>query len=338
MMLTRNKSPEQSPPLEVAMNELRRTVFSAVKRIGPVAAALILLPDAAGAASLDGASLRWPWALPFIGILLTIAAGPLLFPHVWHRHYGKFAFAWSLLTVGPLTLVYGVPAAAEAFVHAILGEYLSFIILLFALYVVAGGILVTGNLRGGADRQHCNSRLRHRDRELRRHYWCGNNSDPPAAARQRRARTQCPRGRVLHHPGRQYRRRALAAWRSTAVRRLPARRRFLLDHAASAVADGHAGAAAACGIRGAGCLVSAQGTCEHCPARSARPAGPRRDQPRPDRRDRCRHPGLVGVAARRQLRHLRHPARTAEHRPRWRAGADRIALALAYARRAPKSQ
>ena len=32
--------------------------------------------------------------------------------------------------------------------HALLGEYLSFIVLLFALYVVAGGILVTGNLRG----------------------------------------------------------------------------------------------------------------------------------------------------------------------------------------------
>jgi Na+/H+ antiporter NhaD/arsenite permease-like protein len=30
----------------------------------------------------------------------------------------------------------------------VLGEYLSFIVLLFALYVVAGGILVTGNLRG----------------------------------------------------------------------------------------------------------------------------------------------------------------------------------------------
>ena len=29
-----------------------------------------------------------------------------------------------------------------------LTEFLSFIVLLFALYVVAGGILVTGNLRG----------------------------------------------------------------------------------------------------------------------------------------------------------------------------------------------
>jgi Na+/H+ antiporter NhaD/arsenite permease-like protein len=33
-------------------------------------------------------------------------------------------------------------------VHTTLGEYLSFIILLFALYTVAGGILVTGDLRG----------------------------------------------------------------------------------------------------------------------------------------------------------------------------------------------
>jgi Na+/H+ antiporter NhaD/arsenite permease-like protein len=33
-------------------------------------------------------------------------------------------------------------------VHAVLAEYLSFIVLLFALYVVAGGILVRGNIRG----------------------------------------------------------------------------------------------------------------------------------------------------------------------------------------------
>ena len=52
-----------------------------------------LTPDSAlAAAALDGTALRWPWALPFIGILLTIATGPLLFPRVWHHHYGKLAF------------------------------------------------------------------------------------------------------------------------------------------------------------------------------------------------------------------------------------------------------
>ena len=87
-------------------------------------------------------------ALPFIGILLTIATGPLLFPRVWHHHYGKLAFVWSALTLAPLAALHGAPVALAAFVHAMLAEYLSFIMLLFALYVVAGGILVTGNLRG----------------------------------------------------------------------------------------------------------------------------------------------------------------------------------------------
>jgi Na+/H+ antiporter NhaD/arsenite permease-like protein len=47
-----------------------------------------------------------------------------------------------------MAALYGVPTAVAALVHALLAEYLSFIVLLFALYVVAGGVLVTGNLRG----------------------------------------------------------------------------------------------------------------------------------------------------------------------------------------------
>ncbi|MBX9777468.1 MAG: sodium:proton antiporter [Xanthobacteraceae bacterium] len=107
-----------------------------------------IVPTAAHAAALDGTALRWPWALPFIGILLTIAAGPLLFPQLWHRHYGKLAFVWGALAIVPIAALYDVPTAAAAFVHALFAEYLSFIVLLFTLYVVAGGILVTGELRG----------------------------------------------------------------------------------------------------------------------------------------------------------------------------------------------
>src|SRR5262249_31464333 len=116
---------------------------------GAFAVILLIAPDAAHATTgLDGAALRWPWALPFVGILVTIATGPLLFQRFWHRHYGKLAFAWSVLTLAPLAAVYGTPAALTAFVHIVLAEYLSFIVLLFALYVGAGGILVTGELRG----------------------------------------------------------------------------------------------------------------------------------------------------------------------------------------------
>jgi Na+/H+ antiporter NhaD/arsenite permease-like protein len=113
-----------------------------------VAASMALAPEQASAAALDGAALRLPWAVPFIGILLTIAIGPLLFPKIWHRHYGKLAFIWGTLTIAPLAAIYGADSALAAFAHTMLGEYLSFIVLLFALYVIAGGILVTGNLRG----------------------------------------------------------------------------------------------------------------------------------------------------------------------------------------------
>jgi len=119
---------------------MRRTVSTVV--------AIALSPTAAHAAALDGAQLSWPWALPFLGILLTIATGPLLFPRIWHRHYGKLAFAWATLTLAPMAALYGAPAALGALVHTLLAEYLSFIVLLLALYVVAGGVLVTGYLRG----------------------------------------------------------------------------------------------------------------------------------------------------------------------------------------------
>ena len=68
-----------------------------------ILALVVLAPDAAHAATaLDGTTLRWPWMLPFVGILLTIATGPVLFPRFWHRHYGKLAFIWSTLTIAPL--------------------------------------------------------------------------------------------------------------------------------------------------------------------------------------------------------------------------------------------
>ena len=114
-----------------------------------IAAAVCLSSQPTHAAStLDGTSMGWPWALPFIAMLLSIATGPLLFPKIWHRHYGKLAAGWAVLALASIALGYGAHAALAAFVHAMLAEYLSFIVLLFALYTVAGGILVTGNVPG----------------------------------------------------------------------------------------------------------------------------------------------------------------------------------------------
>lgn len=92
--------------------------------------------------------MSWPWTLPFIGVLLSIAMGPLLFPHVWHRHYGKIAAGWAALAFGALGFGFGGSAALDSLIHAVLIEYASFIVVLFALYTVAGGILITGKLPG----------------------------------------------------------------------------------------------------------------------------------------------------------------------------------------------
>lgn len=110
---------------------------------------LLLWPSMAQAApALDGSAMSWLWELPFIGLLLTIATGPLLFPKFWHAHYGKLATFWAAVVLIPLALAFGFSSAWSAFVHAALAEYMSFIVLLFALYTVAGGILVTGRVRG----------------------------------------------------------------------------------------------------------------------------------------------------------------------------------------------
>ena len=113
-----------------------------------VAPILFIAPWEAQAAGLEGAALTWPYALPFAGMLLSIALWPLLLPKFWHAHYGKIAAAWSIMTLASLAWFGGVAVMSAAFVHAMLAEYLSFIVLLFALYTVAGGILVNGEIRG----------------------------------------------------------------------------------------------------------------------------------------------------------------------------------------------
>lgn len=88
------------------------------------------------------------WALPFAGMLLSIALGPVLFPHFWELNYGKFAALWAALALLPLVVFRGFDPAFGALLHTALLEYIPFIILLFALFTIAGGILIMGNLHG----------------------------------------------------------------------------------------------------------------------------------------------------------------------------------------------
>ena len=97
---------------------------------------------------LDGATLSLWWAVPFAGLLLSVAAVPQLSPHFWHKHFGKVTVAWALLFLLPFAATQGVALAAGEVLHTALGEYLPFVILLFALFVISGGIRVRSNMVG----------------------------------------------------------------------------------------------------------------------------------------------------------------------------------------------
>lgn len=113
-----------------------------------LAAMMTLLPGLASAAGLNGSELSLWWSVPFAGILLSIALCPLIVPHFWHKHFGKVAVFWALCTAVPLFVVYGGSIATTSVAHAVIGDYLPFIIFVGVLFVVAGGIHIRSSFLG----------------------------------------------------------------------------------------------------------------------------------------------------------------------------------------------
>ncbi|HTN65428.1 MAG TPA: sodium:proton antiporter, partial [Burkholderiaceae bacterium] len=109
---------------------------------------LAAVPLWCGASELDGSQLSGWWAVPFVGLLLSIALCPLLTPTFWHHHFGKISAAWALAFLLPCAWLFGAGTAAGGAMHAFAAEYFPFIMLVTALFVVAGGICVRGNLHG----------------------------------------------------------------------------------------------------------------------------------------------------------------------------------------------
>jgi Na+/H+ antiporter NhaD/arsenite permease-like protein len=117
-------------------------------RLAAAAVLPMMFPALAMAAEIDGSKLSAIWGVPFAGLLLSIALMPLLAPSVWHHHYGKISAAWALAFLLPFAAIHGAPLAGSQLVHALVEEYIPFIILLTALFTVAGGIHIRGNLHG----------------------------------------------------------------------------------------------------------------------------------------------------------------------------------------------
>ena len=85
---------------------------------------------------------------PFCGILISIAIFPLIAPIFWHNNYGKISGFWSLMFILPFTMWKGLSLSIHELLNVALLEYLPFIILLFSLYTISGGIRIKGKLSG----------------------------------------------------------------------------------------------------------------------------------------------------------------------------------------------
>src|SRR5467141_449385 len=83
-------------------------------------------------------------ALPFVVLLLAIAFAPLAAPHWWHHNRNKALVA--LVVSAPILVYLGIHA--PELLHEKFHEYLSFIVVIGALFVVTGGIHVQGSLAG----------------------------------------------------------------------------------------------------------------------------------------------------------------------------------------------
>ena len=83
-------------------------------------------------------SVPLPWVLPFVLLLACIATMPFIAPHFWEKHY-----QWVAIGLGVVvSLYYGFFLNAAESIAKSLGEYISFIFLLGALFVISGGILI----------------------------------------------------------------------------------------------------------------------------------------------------------------------------------------------------
>jgi len=82
------------------------------------------------------------WALPFVGLLLSIAILPLAAPHFWESNLRKLGVAAILAAP---TLVLYLRTQPRALVHTA-EDYVSFIVLLGGLFVISGGIHLEGDL------------------------------------------------------------------------------------------------------------------------------------------------------------------------------------------------
>ena len=85
-------------------------------------------------------------AFPYIALMLGLALCPLLLPKIWHAFEKPILVAIGIWTLIVMVQAEGANQAVHNFSHMLIHEYIAFLAILFALFVVAGGIHVQFNV------------------------------------------------------------------------------------------------------------------------------------------------------------------------------------------------
>ena len=89
------------------------------------------------------------WSIiPFVGMLLSIAIIPLFKGEWWEKNMKWVSLGWSLIFLIPFSAAYGAGEGAFCLLESVLLDYIPFIVLLYGLFVAAGGIIIRGTLAG----------------------------------------------------------------------------------------------------------------------------------------------------------------------------------------------
>lgn len=131
------------------MKNCRAGLFS-MGRLSGLVLLYWLQPALVWAAANDVEPVLPLWsAIPFVGVLLSMAVIPLINSHWWEANLSKVCCWWSMAFIIPFGLYHqDVTFVAYQLLHIYLLEYLPFIILLAGLFTVAGGIVIRGTLIG----------------------------------------------------------------------------------------------------------------------------------------------------------------------------------------------
>lgn len=81
-------------------------------------------------------------AIPFLGVLLSIAFCPLLTPSLWHKHDNLILISWTFLSMWLCYITIGGFSTGHLVSSVLIKEYIPFIILIGTLYIISGGISI----------------------------------------------------------------------------------------------------------------------------------------------------------------------------------------------------